>query len=85
MLQVSDVNFDTDLTSLSVGSLPTPKVVTIAELSGNKYESQLIQINNVQFNEAMQGTTYSGNKILTDCNESLLCILVLVPCSVVQI
>ena len=71
VLQVSDVNFDTDLTSLSVGSLPTPKVVTIAELSGNKYESQLIQINNVQFNEAMQGTTYSGNKILTDCNESI--------------
>ncbi|MCB0473329.1 MAG: hypothetical protein KDC56_09760, partial [Flavobacteriaceae bacterium] len=49
---------------------PAPKVVTIAELLTGNYESQLVQIDAVQFKNATG--TYSGNQSITDCADEVV-------------
>jgi hypothetical protein len=51
--------------------LPAPKVVSISEALTNAYESQLIQIDNVQFINDQLALTYSGERNITDCSDNL--------------
>lgn len=52
------------------GVLPTPKTITIAQALTGNYESQLVQINGVQFKDITK--TYSGdNNLTSDCSDAL--------------
>ncbi len=49
-------------------TLPTPKPITIADLNTGNYEAQLVNIDNVQFEE--EGT-FNGNQPITDCKNTI--------------
>lgn len=49
---------------------PAPAVITLAQLLSGDYESQLVQIDDVQF-ETETGT-YSGGQNITDCTDTAL-------------
>lgn len=51
--------------------LPAPKLVTIPEVLSNAFESQLVQIDNVQFINDELSATYSGSRTITDCSDNL--------------
>lgn len=51
--------------------LPAPKVVSIAEVLSNAFESQLVQIDNVQFINDELAANYSGARTITDCSDNL--------------
>jgi len=77
-VQLRDVNFDGQVngqTQLEIVSqnqpLPTPKIVTIAQVLSNAFESQLVQINNVQFAQDNLTSNYAGSRTLTDCTDNL--------------
>lgn len=77
-VQLRDVNFDGQVNGqaqLEIVSqnqpLPTPKIVTIAQVLSNAFESQLIQIDNVQFAQDNLASNYAGSRTLTDCSDNL--------------
>lgn len=47
-------------------TLPTPEVITIAQLNSKDYESKLVRINAVAFVEANGTATMSGTKVVSD-------------------
>ena len=55
-------------TNLGAGTLPNPIVITISQLLSGDFESQLVQIDDVQF-ETENGT-FSGSNTITDCTDS---------------
>lgn len=65
LAQISGLSPDHVLAE-TTGSLPEPKEVTIPELQSGKYESQLIQLSNVQFETVGEGLTYNGTRALID-------------------
>ncbi len=67
VLQVSNIPLGNIITS-QAGTLPAPAVISIADLQTGNYESQLIQIDNVQFDD--ENDTYAGNASLTDCTDT---------------
>lgn len=70
LLQVSNITQATDVEFVSEGNAdPTPVVVTIAELLTGNYESQVVQIDAVQFEN--ETGTYSGSQNITDCTDNV--------------
>ncbi len=57
-LQIDSVNVDNSVIKMAVGKDVAPKVITIAQLD-TTYESQLIQINAVEFSDVYKGKTYA--------------------------
>lgn len=54
---------------IGAGTLPAPQVVSISDVLSENFESQLVQINNIQFEN--QGGAYDGGRTLTDCTDDL--------------
>lgn len=71
LLQINNVP-NSNARKVGEGSLPTPKVLTIAELLADfeNYESQLVRIANVRISKS-QGNTFSGTSILNDGTGSI--------------
>ncbi len=69
LLQVNNVP-NANVLSNTAGTLPTPQVITIADLLSNSeaLESTLVKINGVTIPE---GGTYSGSKTVTDATGSI--------------
>lgn len=77
-VQLRDVNFDGQVNGqaqLEIVAqnqpLPAPKVVTIAQVLSNAFESQLVQIDNVQFAQDNLTANYAGSRTVTDCSDNL--------------
>lgn len=77
-VQLRDVNFDGQVNGqaqLEIVSqnqpLPSPKIVTIAQVLSNAFESQLVQIDNVQFAQDNLTSNYAGSRTITDCTDNL--------------
>jgi len=56
--QIDSVDVDNNVIKMATGIYTAPKVITIAQLDSS-YESQLIQINGVEFSEKYWGKTYA--------------------------
>ncbi|MEZ4840118.1 MAG: DUF5689 domain-containing protein [Flavobacteriaceae bacterium] len=70
LLQISNITQATDVEFVSEGNAdPTPVVVTIAELLTGNYESQVVQIDAVQFEN--ETGTYGGSQNITDCTDKV--------------
>ncbi|PIE48581.1 MAG: hypothetical protein CSA39_07055 [Flavobacteriales bacterium] len=50
--------------------LPTPKIISINDLNSNAFQAQLVQLENVQFEE--ETGTFKGERILTNCKQNFL-------------
>lgn len=78
LLQISNIDFDGTVNGKPVvevlgnGPLPAPVVLSVEDLATNGYESQLVQVENVQFIGDDQGLTYNGNRTLTNCNSNIV-------------
>src|ERR1041385_3671047 len=57
-LQIDSVTVDNQVSKIVTGKFVSPKVVTLSQLD-TTYESQLIQVNNVEFRTMYQGKTYA--------------------------
>lgn len=69
LLQIEGISTDKIINSQAT-TLPTPKVITIAEALSGSYESQLVSIANAQFTDTTK--FYKGtNNITTDCSDNL--------------
>lgn len=67
LLQLSLTN--SSIQNKKAGTLPTPKNITIKQAISGDYESQLVQIENVQFKDISKN--YKGNNVITDCVNEL--------------
>lgn len=66
LLQFGDVEIATQTEMIKLTSvLPEPANVTIDELLNGEHQSEYVSVSGVQFSEP---GTFSGGKILTDCN-----------------
>lgn len=54
------------ITDVGTGTLPEPKLITVAELTAGTYESQLVTLQNVSFPDADGIITMNGSKTLSD-------------------
>ncbi|TAE73402.1 MAG: hypothetical protein EAZ85_07205 [Bacteroidetes bacterium] len=71
-MQIANLS-PTDITDLGVvDPMPTPQVITIAQLNSDAFESQLVQINGVTF-ETVTPFTYSGNKNFSVGTSTAVC------------
>lgn len=75
--QLDSVDVDRNVVKLKTNVNVAPKVVTIPELTGGAYTSQLIQLNDVEFSASDTAKTWSDpnglttqNRTLKDCNNS---------------
>jgi len=69
LLQFGDISIGDQTILLSLTPPPIePETVTIADLLTGEHQAEYVKIDNVQFAEP---GTYSGEKILTDCNNDL--------------
>jgi hypothetical protein len=57
-LQIDSVTVDNQVTKIATGKFVAPRVVTIAQVDSS-LESQLIQINGVEFSDLYKGRTYA--------------------------
>jgi len=78
MFQLDNVNNDSNIIIIATQKFITPKDVSIQDLLANKYQAQLVKLNNVQFAEpdtgkvfAEQGTSATNRK-LEDCNGNIV-------------
>lgn len=75
LFQLDNVDNDSNIIILANQRYVQPKVITIDELNTGDFQSQLIQLNNVQFNESELGLTWAdpedyGNRTLEDCKNN---------------
>ncbi|HQF00693.1 MAG TPA: DUF6359 domain-containing protein [Bacteroidales bacterium] len=70
--QLDSVDVDLNIVKLKTKINIEPKVVTIPELAGGKYNSQLIMLENVEFSAADTAKTWSDPHGLTTQNRSLM-------------
>jgi hypothetical protein len=72
LFQLDNVDNDSNLVILANQRYVDPEVVTISEINSGNYQSKLIQLNDVQFNESELGLTWAdpndyGNRTIEDC------------------
>ena len=66
LLQFGDISITGQVEIVSLTpAIPEPKVVTLAEINSGKYQAEYVAVEEVQFKDP---GTFSGSKILTDCN-----------------
>ena len=66
-LQISNIT-DENVISVNQGILPAPKIIAIEEVLSGNYESELVNIKDVQFSET--GQIYEGTQIIMNCENS---------------
>jgi hypothetical protein len=73
MFQLDNVNNDSSVIILATGKNKKPKEVTMEDLLANKFQAQLVKLNNVQFSEPDTGKLFANpgtsatNRKLEDC------------------
>ncbi len=74
MFQLDNVNNDSSIVILATQKFVTPKDVSVEDLLANKYQAQLVKLNNVQFADPDTGkvfaetSTSATNRKLEDCS-----------------
>jgi len=69
LLQISNVNQLKMVQVLEINApMPAATTISIADLSSDAYQSQLVQIDNVQFSQTL--VAFNGGRTVTDCTES---------------
>lgn len=80
LMQIANVQYDSNVVTVGNGNFIEPRMVTIAELNAamdngtfDEYESQLIAFDSVQFSLGDVGKTYAdeggyGERFIEDCN-----------------
>lgn len=66
LLQMQNIDANTQVVNKGNFPVPAPKIITIAQLKTGDFESQLIQINNISFPDANDANTFNGNRNFTD-------------------
>nr|WP_321408700.1 DUF5689 domain-containing protein [uncultured Carboxylicivirga sp.] len=70
LLQFGSVDYPTMVeVLLPTGAEVTPRTVTIADITDGTYQSELVQISDVQFSNVPG--TFSGSQTITDCTNSI--------------
>jgi hypothetical protein len=79
LYQVKNLDQGKNIYKIATGKIIQPKLVTIAELSSNldKYQSTLVRLDSVQFQESELGKTFADsvnkvdeNRMLEDCSQA---------------
>ena len=68
LLQMQNIDANTQVVNKGNFPIPAPKVITIPQLKTGEFESQLVQINNITFPDANGANKFSGNRLMKDAN-----------------